>query len=849
MPSNSEARISRSQHPDVPPEANFCPEFYLAAYPDVAASGMNPYQHYVKHGRAEGRLAQMPEVDGRSEAKFCPEFYLAAYPDVAASGMNPYQHYVKHGRSEGRLGHMPGMDALTRFGSMVGTRETVLIVSHNGARGGAPILSYNLVRGLQEKYNVLVIFLGPGPILDACHAAGAVVVGPIPITESTSLADLVVRRISDAAVIKFAVINSIESRHVLPALAKRYVPTISLIHEFAAYIRPHGAFREAVLWSGQVVFSSEITRDNALTEYPDLGGRDYPVIPQGRCIVPEVEWLEDPASRGEDARIQRVLRPEGFPADGAVILGAGSVEFRKGVDLFIDCAARVLRLAPDLQCRFVWIGRGYDPDGDVAYSVYLADQIRRSGLDKYVFFLNEVSDLAAVYEKADLFVLSSRLDPLPNVAIDALATGLPVICFSKTTGIADILNENGLGTHTVADYLDTADMARKLIALVQSKDLRIEVAEQSSRIAGTKFNMQKYIAQIEQLAVRHAEYSIQEKLDAETIAKSDLPRLDYYLSPTQQNQTRDEVIRTYVRSWGSGVSRRKLFPGFHPGIYVEQHGIVAPSINPVADYLRAGRPKGPWNFELITPSEQPNPIPSNVRIALHIHAYYPDIFLEMLDRLKQNRVRPDLLISVTSDDARKKIQEQVSTYKGGEVRIHVVPNRGRDIGPLLTEFGETLKEYELIGHLHTKKTVDVKDASVGKNWYRFLLENLVGGNAPMADIILSEMLANPKIGMVFPDDPHVIGWDKNKKFVIQYCAAFSLRDFPDNMNSPVGTMFWARSKAIKTLLDFNLDWADYPSEPVPYDGSLLHGLERLFGLAVQQAGFCLSNTNIMGVTR
>jgi glycosyltransferase involved in cell wall biosynthesis len=100
-----------------PSEAGFCREFYLAAYPDIATSGMDPYGHYIKHGRAEGRLGRMAALDDGSEVEFYPDFYLAAYPDVAASGINPYEHYVRHGRAEGRFGGVPGLDALDRFRS------------------------------------------------------------------------------------------------------------------------------------------------------------------------------------------------------------------------------------------------------------------------------------------------------------------------------------------------------------------------------------------------------------------------------------------------------------------------------------------------------------------------------------------------------------------------------------------------------------------------------------------------------------------------------------------------------------------------------------------------------------
>lgn len=35
-------------------------------------------------------------------AKFDPKFYVKRYPDVAASGLDPEEHYVHHGMKEGR---------------------------------------------------------------------------------------------------------------------------------------------------------------------------------------------------------------------------------------------------------------------------------------------------------------------------------------------------------------------------------------------------------------------------------------------------------------------------------------------------------------------------------------------------------------------------------------------------------------------------------------------------------------------------------------------------------------------------------------------------------------------------
>ena len=67
--------------------------FYLASNPDVKAVGIDPVEHYVKHGSKEGR----------APSPFFPEAsYLDNYPDVAASGLSAIQHYESYGRSEGK---------------------------------------------------------------------------------------------------------------------------------------------------------------------------------------------------------------------------------------------------------------------------------------------------------------------------------------------------------------------------------------------------------------------------------------------------------------------------------------------------------------------------------------------------------------------------------------------------------------------------------------------------------------------------------------------------------------------------------------------------------------------------
>lgn len=80
-------RIGRRKKPD-PFIPGFDPVFYAGAYPDVAASGLSPTEHYRTIGRAEHR---------DPNAHFSAQGYLRANPDVAAAKFDPLSHFLLHG--------------------------------------------------------------------------------------------------------------------------------------------------------------------------------------------------------------------------------------------------------------------------------------------------------------------------------------------------------------------------------------------------------------------------------------------------------------------------------------------------------------------------------------------------------------------------------------------------------------------------------------------------------------------------------------------------------------------------------------------------------------------------------
>ena len=347
-----------------------------------------------------------------------------------------------------------------------------------------------------------------------------------------------------------------------------------------------------------------MTLENAVSDFWLYPGASIHVAPQGKCIVPANPGVPSEASV-EKAWLTSNLRPEGGNRKFLVI-GIGNIELRKGVDLFIECATIIKNQPGGERFQFVWIGDGFDPERDGIYSVYLADQIKRAGLGSQMKILRSTSQIELAYQSADLLLLPSRLDPLPNVAIDALISGLPVLCFEKTTGIADFLSENGLGEQCVAQYLDTHDLARKVTALADSEDLRASVSERSRAAAESAFDMNAYVSKIETIAMQAVGDEARVKEEVKAILASGKFRSDFFKHSGIESLPEDKIVEDYVRRMASGLGIRKPMPGFQPTVYSWlQMREGKTNGDPFVDFLRKGLPEGPWLQRVIQNGDTP----------------------------------------------------------------------------------------------------------------------------------------------------------------------------------------------------------------------------------------------------
>jgi lipopolysaccharide biosynthesis protein len=119
----------------------------------------------------------------------------------------------------------------------------------------------------------------------------------------------------------------------------------------------------------------------------------------------------------------------------------------------------------------------------------------------------------------------------------------------------------------------------------------------------------------------------------------------------------------------------------------------------------------------------------------------------------------------------------------------------------------------------------------------------------MLDSIIGRFAENPSLGLVFPDDLHLSDWGWNLQTATELAHRMGIADpLPPLFNFPIEAMFWARVDALKPLFDLKLSWADYPTEPVAIDGTVLHAIERLLPFVARHDGFNYATTHIPGVT-
>ena len=236
----------------------------------------------------------------------------------------------------------------------------------------------------------------------------------------------------------------------------------------------------------------------------------------------------------------------------------------------------------------------------------------------------------------------------------------------------------------------------------------------------------------------------------------------------------------------------------------------------------------------------PEEIKTNISIGIHVHLFYTELQDTFIAYLNNIPVMFDLFVSIPEHVNKKSVQERFknAVKNARRVTVEAVPNRGRDIAPLIVQFGKRLLDYEIICHLHTKMS---PHSSGLESWLEEILNLLLGkpgSQGTEVAQILNILIKDAKV--VYPEPNLSIildrtGWFGNyqlAKELLEKLTDHRIEEFP-SVEFPQGSMFWAKADALKKFLSLPVTYQDFPKEPMPPDGTIAHALERLI-LALAQ---------------
>jgi glycosyltransferase involved in cell wall biosynthesis len=179
-----------------------------------------------------------------------------------------------------------------------------------------------------------------------------------------------------------------------------------------------------------------------------------------------------------------------FPADkplSLVVLAAGRLSPEKGFDILLEAAPAVLQQTP--HAHFILFGEG----GERAK---MEARVAELGLHDKFLMPGLTAELDRYLPQADVVVLPSYTEGLPNVALEASAAGVPIVA-TAVGGIPEVVQ------HEETGILVPSGQPRKLAAalnrLLQSEELRKEMGVAGQRRMQAQFTFEAQARQYEML--------------------------------------------------------------------------------------------------------------------------------------------------------------------------------------------------------------------------------------------------------------------------------------------------------------------------------------------------------------
>jgi len=170
-----------------------------------------------------------------------------------------------------------------------------------------------------------------------------------------------------------------------------------------------------------------------------------------------------------------------------MILSAGLFSEIKRFDLIPEIAVKIFQMHPDWK----WVICGDGPEYENVQS-----KIQNYNLTDKIILCGSVSDMSKFYQSAAMYVMTSRMEGLPMVLLEAKAFGLPLVSFDIMTGPSDIIR-NGVNGYLIPDG-NLQEMTTRIIDLMDNSGLRRQFSN-NAKLDMDKFSTESVVEKWEKL--------------------------------------------------------------------------------------------------------------------------------------------------------------------------------------------------------------------------------------------------------------------------------------------------------------------------------------------------------------
>jgi glycosyltransferase involved in cell wall biosynthesis len=384
-------------------------------------------------------------------------------------------------------------------------RNRILFIGHDASRTGAPMVLLHLLRWLRDDgiYDFDVLLRAGGDLLPEYEALGETCVvetlttrGRGPIQKIASrfrgrhAEDDEVARYYAGRNVGLVYSNTMTNGSLLERLAPLDCPTICHVHELDHWIdtrRGMETLGATKRYANHYIAASYAVRDCLQLRHN--------VVEEAISVIHEFVPTDELATTTDSAG-KEFGESHGIPRTAFVVGGCGTIDWRKGPDLFVQVAATVTKTKLGRKCHFVWAGGKQDA---VEYSQIMYD-VHKTGLCDIVHFVGEMPNPGPLFARMDVLALTSREDPFPLVMLEAASKGKPIVCFDGSGGSVEFVGREHGG---VVPYLDVEKMANAILEYMVKPDVYKACGDRLSEVVTSQHDVKasapKVVSIIEKL--------------------------------------------------------------------------------------------------------------------------------------------------------------------------------------------------------------------------------------------------------------------------------------------------------------------------------------------------------------